>query len=594
MRIFEFAFITGLIAVTTVSGKGQAQFVNRALEYGINHQYGNGTAGGGVSFADFNGDFRDDLTFASSDGGEIHFYINRGTSLEKINLLPALLEEVKHVLWVDFDNDGDRDLYLTMADNYNRLYRNVGNLQLEDITEEMGLSTEIFTSFGAVWGDYNRDGFADLYYGLRRIESTGEPNISKLWMNRKNRFVEVTTESNTEDGGKTPFCSAFFDYNHDKWPDLYTAHDRKRGNTLLKNNGDGTFSDVSVQTGTDLKMDGMSASVSDYNLDGFDDLYVSNSEAGNALLVNRSGEYFTNDADTCGVGFYSIAWGTNFLDGDLDGDPDLYVSGMLPGRFAINSQYYVNNFPENTFDPGVKIEGDTASSFNNAVGDINDDGAPDIAVMNVGPYPTMLHVNSGSPNNYIKVSLQGVKSNRDGIGAVITLFANGRAQHRYMDCGTGFMGQNSYTTIFGIGQSVMADSIKVLWPTGHIDLMTSVAAGQRFHITEGMTTGGVINVDDDVTLLDPTHIDDVYFHDALVLTLHPNPTASSATITCYIDGDKFDKVTIYNMSGKKIVTFVASPNQNEMRFTSPEIPGLYHVTAITSRGLQISKNLMVR
>lgn len=588
LRIFIPLFFISFYSLTLF---GQVQFVSKASQYGIDHTYGNGTAGGGVSFADFNGDLLDDLTLAVSGNEKIHFYINRLTHLEKVNLVDQSFGQVKHILWVDYDNDGDRDLYLTLADDYNRLFRNNGALQLEDVTEEVGLDTDILTSFGACWGDYNRDGYLDLYYGLRRIEQTGEPNISKLWMNRKNHFADVTMESGTEDGGKTPFCSSFLDYNNDKWPDIYTAHDRKRGNTMLKNNADDTFTDVSVITGTDLKMDGMSVSVGDYNKDNFDDIYVSNSEAGNAFFVNKSGNDFSNDADTCGVAFYSVAWGTNFLDGDLDGDLDLYVSGMLPGANAINSQYYFNNYPENTFTKGAKILGDTASSFNNAIGDINDDGFPDIAVINVGPYPTLLLENTGSQNKGIKVTLQGVKSNRDGVGSVITLFAGSATQRIYTQCGIGFMGQNSYNHMMGLGTSGTADSITVLWPTGHRDVITGITAGQHYMITEGMSTGGQILTDPDVTLLDPsnTHDNDPSIQERLLV--FPNPAEATEKWHIAADIGCMAGYSLYNTTGQIVMS---QPYNDSSALTAPSVPGIYKILARRCDGTYISDILLVK
>ena len=310
-------FLINLILCNTLHSQGI--FSDRTSFYKINHEYGNGTAGGGVSFADFDGDGLDDITMATSKGEPIYFFKNTGSGIQKLNLLPNLKAEVKHILWVDIDNDGDKDLYVAIADDYNRLYINDGKLNLSDQTSKLGLDLDNYTTYGACFGDFNRDGWLDLYYGLRRIEKDGKPNISKLFVNTGKGFNDVTMLTGTEDSGKTPFCSSFIDYNNDKWPDIYTAHDRLRGNTMLRNKKNGTFEDVSKSTGTDLKMDGMSVSTGDCNNDGFYDIYLSNSEAGNALFVNKGGEKFENQAGDKGVGFNSVAWGTNFLDGNNDG-----------------------------------------------------------------------------------------------------------------------------------------------------------------------------------------------------------------------------------------------------------------------------------
>ena len=527
----------------------QGGFIDKTTLYKINHTYGNGTAGGGISFADFDGDGLDDLSLATSNGEPIFFFKNIGNGLQKLNLLPNLKGEVKHLLWVDIDNDGDKDLYVALADAYNRMYLNDGKLNLTDQTAKLGLDLVNYTTFGACFGDFNRDGWVDLYYGLRRIELDGKPNISKLFLNNGKGFTDVTLPSGTEDGGKTPFCSSFIDYNNDRWPDLYTAHDRKRGNTLLRNNKNGTFSDVSIATGTELKMDGMSVSTGDCNNDGFFEIYVSNSEAGNALFINQNGQGFINKSVEKGVAFNSVAWGTNFLDGDNDGDEDLYVSGMLVGKSAINSTYYVNQFPQSQFIKGPKILSDTVSSFNNAIGDINNDGYPDIAVINVGPFPSFIFENQGGINNYLKIKLKGVISNRDAVGSMITVFSGGKKQFRYTQCGVGFMGQNSDTEQFGLGSSIKADSLTVLWPSGHIDRLYDLFANKRYLLTEGSTTKNIISVDPDVKLLSSTK-KTVQIDKNNAFIVYPNPNNTDLFVIKNEKNLCVNKLSIINLAGQ--------------------------------------------
>ncbi|MBK8346524.1 MAG: CRTAC1 family protein [Saprospiraceae bacterium] len=549
--LFAFSFCL----LTTLPTISQGQFVDKTLEYNIQHTYGIGVAGGGISFADFNADGLDDLTLASARNQAIFFFVNTGTGLSRTNLLPELKEEVKHILWVDFDNDGDKDLFITLADNYNRLYVNDGQLGLTDQTLGLGFPQNEYTSFGACWGDVNRDGWLDVYFGLRRIEKDGLSNISKLYLSTGRAFQDATLISGAEDGGKTPFCSSFIDYNNDKWPDIYTAHDRKRGNTMLKNNKNGTFTDVSLLTGTDLKMDGMSVSTGDCNNDGFFDIYVSNSEAGNALFVNQGGQSFINDAADKGVAFNSVAWGTNFLDGDNDGDQDLYVSGMLSGAAQINSTYYINQFPLPMYIPDFKIISDTASSFNNAYGDLNDDGYPDLGVINLGLYPSFIFENKGGNNHFVKIKLQGKLSNREGLGSLISIYTGSKKQIRYTQCGVGFMGQNSSTEIIGLGNNQVIDSLTVLWPTGHQDKLYGLTSDKRYVIEEGSTTNNVITIDNDVNLLilENTKEEDKRAESGLSISPNPIVTNGKAEIL-----NKYKSclksVTIYSIQGIEVHT----------------------------------------
>ncbi|MEN0006880.1 MAG: VCBS repeat-containing protein, partial [Bacteroidota bacterium] len=234
----------------------QIFFTDQATALGINHQYDFSIPGGGVSFVDFNGDGWDDLTLATDEEAHIQFYQNNNGSFELLEPLVPYTGQTEQLLWVDYDNDGDKDLYVATFRDYNRLYENVGDLELVEVTEEVGLPLDTVNTYGAAFGDYDRDGWLDLYYGIR----TGVIPNNTMALFRNNgdgSFSETTIFANAQDPGNAPFCSTFLDYNNDHWPDLYTANDRFTRNTLLKNNGDGTFSDNSIFSGTALAMNAM-------------------------------------------------------------------------------------------------------------------------------------------------------------------------------------------------------------------------------------------------------------------------------------------------------------------------------------------------
>ncbi|MBK8700352.1 MAG: VCBS repeat-containing protein [Saprospiraceae bacterium] len=560
--LFIFIMVSGQIIC-------QPAFTDKTAAYHVDHIYGNGTAGGGVSLCDFDGDGDDDVSLGSSAGKKIQFYRNDDGQLVAQDFLPLLTKEIKSLIWVDFDNDGDKDLYLCVADDHNLLYENTGNLVLEDITLKAGLSTAKFTSFGACWGDYDRDGWLDLYYGERRLQFNGEPNQSFLYRNNGNKtFSDVTTSTGTSDPDRTPFCSAFVDVNNDRWPDIYTAHDRKRGNSLLRNNGNGSFESVADDLGAGLEMDGMSVSVGDYNNDGWQDIYVSNSETGNALFVNQQGS-FNNLADEKGVAFKGIAWGTNFLDGDNDGDQDLYVSSMLIGKQNITSAYFTNDVANDTFTKGPQVPSDTVSSFNNATGDLNGDGFPDIVVSN-SVFPTFVLENNGGTNHFLAITLQGVLSNKDGIGSLIKVYTQGRVQHKYTQCGLGFLAQNSNKILIGTGNHNVVDSITVLWPTGHVDVFTNVVTDAHYVILEGSTTNGNIRVDADVILsVEPVEDESPF----ISMKVTPNPTGTYLNIQ-YDGNGPIRLLEVFNLQGQKLQEFhhpVNFPLDISNLFSGPKI-----------------------
>ncbi|MFZ1514569.1 MAG: ASPIC/UnbV domain-containing protein, partial [Saprospiraceae bacterium] len=206
------------------------------------------------------------------------------------------------------------------------------------------------------------------------------------------------------------------------------------------------------------------------------------------------------------------------------------------------------------------IVSDTVSSFNNAIGDINNDGYPDIAVINVG-YPSFIFQNTGGNNNYLKVKLIGVLSNRDGIGSTITLYSNGKKQYRYTQCGVGFMGQNSDTEIFGLGLSEKVDSLTIQWPTGHRDKLINPVVNKKYVIEEGSTTNGEIFLDPDVNILIIENVADQIYK-VNHFSIFPNPTGFEDPII----ENKFDlcvsSITVYDISGRVALNI----NQPEKKY----------------------------
>ena len=252
-KIYLFSIF--LISITLL--EAQTSFTNVAGTQNIDQVYVSGI-GGGVSFYDFDNDGWDDLTLATAEGSTIQFYKNSAGNFVLQDAFVDHQGQAEHPLWVDFDNDGDNDLYVTTVDGTNKLYRNNGGMDFTDITETAGLPINEHRSFGACWGDIDRDGWLDLYYGERKFPINSGINENRLFRNNADgTFTEITVESGAQDPDKIPFCSSFIDYNNDQWPDIYTTNDKGSINTLLKNNGDGTFADVGELANANLTMDGM-------------------------------------------------------------------------------------------------------------------------------------------------------------------------------------------------------------------------------------------------------------------------------------------------------------------------------------------------
>jgi len=527
------------IVLFSFATKGQTiDYQDVAEELNIDHTFSNNTSGSGVSLIDFDGDGLDDITLGTNDNDEIHFYKNTGQNFIRVDIGINNINNTKSLLWVDFDNDGDKDLYVAGYKSINRLYSNNGNMNMVDITEESNLpTTDSLNTYGAIWGDYDRDGWLDIYYSERINVAADGKHRNRLFRNKADgTFEDVTEISGAKDEDKLPFCSAFVDINNDKWPDIYTANDKKKGNTLLENNKDGTFIDVSEVSNAGLKMDAMCVAPGDYNNDQKIDIYLSNIATGGKLLTNKSINeeciVEENAADKMVAMFGGIGWGSVFGDINNDGWEDLYVSGMLVGLENYSSQLFVNDGLGAFYEDNFGFVGDTVRSFNNAIGDIDNDGQLEIMVINSGGFQSQLWKSEKSNNGWIKIKLKGVKSNRDGIGAWIKAYtSDNNIQSRYTTCGNGFMGQNSNNIHFGLGINTTVDSIIVTWPTGHIDKLTDISSDQLITITEGETTGGIINIDNDINILS----DNKNFVREADVNLYPNPVSNILNIECNIE-----------------------------------------------------------
>ncbi len=551
-----------------LSSRSQPIYLNKAAERGIDTKKDLSTIGNGVSFRDFNGDGWDDITMGTEAGKTIDFYINAGGTFIKIDPLIQNRDEVKQILWVDFDNDGDQDLYIATAEAPNRLYERTDSLELVDITPQTNLSLKANTSYGAIWGDYNRDGLLDLYYSDRKTgnafdQTETQYNRNQLYLNNGNgTFLKVSINSNSEDSRKIPFCSAFFDFNNDSWPDIYTANDKLTTNTLLKNDRNCGFIDVGHNSQSDVKMNAMCVAIGDYNNDGWQDIYITNTPVGNKLLMNVPDDDIFHDATLfSGTEYLGNGWGSIFLDADNDGFQDLYVSGSMVGADAISNVFYRNlgNGKFETADFG--FVGDTTSSYANAHGDYNQDGYPDIIVQNNKPFQTQLWENSGYSNHWLKIKLNGVVSNRDAVGSLIKLYTSSGMQTRYTHCGIGFLGQNTLDVMFGIGNSEIVDSLLVFWPSGHTDHFYGVAADQRLIIDEGsygifdsinyFSTYCSAYKDDDHEDFTSEEVDTPLGMKDHEIKVYPNPAGNQIFITSPVEESL--SFRIIDLSGKLII-----------------------------------------
>jgi hypothetical protein len=485
---FTLIFIPLLFATAVCS---QISFTESHIQWGIHHSSNHINYGGAVSTCDFNDDGLDDLTLGSTTGDSIHFYINNGTQFVPFQINVSGLDDTKQITWIDFDNDGDKDLFVASLDVANALYENDGNFNMTDITANAGLPTHASPTWVYDWGDYNRDGHIDLYIG-NYVHGTPLDTVYTNYLYRNNgdgTFTNVTEMAGVADGNKNPLAITWTDYNNDMWPDLMVNTDKMHGNALFENQGNGKFNDVATSANANQHICSMSAAEGDINNDGYLDYYVTNSPPGNVLLVNNGNNTFTESAASSGVGFYSEGWAASFIDFDNDQDQDLYVSGGVgSSQVTLSAAMYENDGTGmfTLLSSGIGMDGDTTRSYSHAYADFNNDGFADIAVNGATPDSTFIWINNSNANNWFKTGFIGTLSNRDGFGTQVELFygANGY-QKRLFHCQNGFMAQNSSDLLFGLGTINVIDSVKVSWPSGLVETYLNVSTNQQITFTEG-------------------------------------------------------------------------------------------------------------
>ena len=445
-----------------------------------------------VNIIDVNNDGWEDIFISNGlKGGQNDLlYINNGDgSFTKETEMDIVQDGASSVgaSFADVNNDGYIDAYVTnWYGQANHFYINDGNGQLNRSNNsiiELGSFSET-----ATWGDFNKDGNLDLF-----VTNSGGDKKNYLFQNLGNfNFKRV------EEGPLTarPFLSRsanWIDYNQDGQLDLYVTNESNTSNDLFTNNANGNFSFSSLSNGKSS----MSSSWGDIDNDGDLDLFVANAgfykEQNNRLFRNDGGSFTEiSKGDLANDG--GCSYGSNFGDYDNDGDLDLIVANGFCNSNLKNFLY--ENQGDGTF---IKTSKELPylrliCSYGIAWGDVNNDGFLDLAIANCknksdGFEPSNdLFINNGNGNNWLKVKLEGVETNRFGVGTVVRIKSNETWQMRLISAQTGYCGQNSLLAHFGLGEATKVDSLVVFWPTGKRSYLFDLEANQSLVVNEGTAT----------------------------------------------------------------------------------------------------------
>lgn len=482
------------IFILLISAELHAQFTEVSAEEQVFILQEGCLWGNGASFYDYNHDGWDDLTTA--DGSDfIRFFENTGDghfAVSSINLNFAFSGQIVGVLWIDLENDGDEDLLVSQNTGRLLLFVNDGNFNFTESGIAAGLPSESYFYYGMSAADYDNDGFIDFtiakYYNP--FTHPALEYTSRLYRNNGDgTFSDVSITSGIIIQPRTCFIQVFLDYNNDGWQDIFSVIDRASwSNELFKNNGDGTFTNVTSTSGLGYFIDAMSATMGDVDRDGDLDIFVANTNGGNKFFINNGDETFTEISESSGLALYTICWGANWIDYDNNGWDDIFIPTAIGAQYTIaQNQFYINN-ADNTFTEAnalTGIDGDIDPTFCNVIGDMNNDGYYDYYNNNNDPKPCRLWKNQGGENNYITIDLEGTISNRNAIGSRINLYTADYMQMKQVHAGESYISQNSKKKIFGLGEQQAIDSLEIFWPSGLREVYYALPINQIHHLVEG-------------------------------------------------------------------------------------------------------------
>jgi enediyne biosynthesis protein E4 len=540
--LFSFVLIFVLVAPMIMTGESDHQqlpiLVDITQKAGITftHSIGDYTlsnivesTGAGIAFLDYNGDGYLDIYFLNGSyikeinhsrgrklAGKLKnaLYRNNGNGTFTDVTSQAGVGNQGYgmgCLWVDYDNDGDTDLYIT---NYgtNVLYRNNGNGTFTDVTMKAGVGGNNIFSTGCTFLDYDNDGFLDLYVGNYLLYDPNykyffaaeafpgplsyQGQADTLYRNLGNEtFEDVTRKAGVYNPQGRAMGVASCDLDNNGSMDIFVANDAME-NYFYSNSGKGTFTNIALLSGTGFGQNGEATSAmgpefGDFDLDGLIDIMVPDM-AYSCLYRNTGKGFFVEMSAQNGIavacGQYT-SWSGNFFDYDNDGFLDIFISNGDSHHLEPEEDLLFRNIKGKKFqDVSAQSGKDFQAKFvsrGSAVGDFDNDGDLDIVVLNLNNRPRLLRNEGGNRNHWLMIRLIGKQSNRDAIGSRVRLTSGGITQTRNVISSSGYLSQSDFRLHFGLGKNEKAEQIEIHWPDGKIQVLKNIHANQILTVTQG-------------------------------------------------------------------------------------------------------------
>jgi len=550
-----------------ISVTGHAQLFTRITDGDVVSDGGHSI---GCSWADFDNDGDLDLYVTNGivSGFENNYiYENDGAGnfngvINSLTVLDNQFSESSS--WGDFNNDGWIDLFVGNShwggSAYNDfLFLNLPNDDFVKITEGQIVNTQA-DSRSISWGDYDNDGFIDIFIA-------NESGVNYLYHNEQDStFSRISAGEITSDNFSSAGC-AWADYDLDGDIDLFVANQGNQNNNLYRNDGQGVFTSQTSSVLANDHGNSIGCSWGDYNNDGYPDLFVANySNQHNFLYENNGAGTFTKITAGDIVQDNGDTFGSSWGDYDNDGHLDLFASNL-------NNQ---NNFLYHNNGNGLftKVDNDTVvtslgQSEGSAWADYDNDGDLDLFVVNFEGQNNFLFNNDGNGNNWINIKCNGIVSNASGIGTKVQIKISSGWQYRELSGQTGYQSQNSLNVEFGLGSSSTIDTIRVIWNSGSVDIHTNVPANNFYKSTEGSG----------LTLTSANEPPSAIPLDLVLKQNYPNPFNPTTSIKYQIPELNFITLKVYDALGNEIITLINEEKpagSYEVEFDATALPsGIY-------------------
>ncbi len=466
--------------------------------------------GTGAGWVDYDNDGYLDLYITNQEAANCMFHNNGDGTFTEVAASLGIQDTGgtgSGVSFADYNNDGWNDFYL--CNGYgDRLFRNEGGTSFTDVTTEAGFDIDDERrSTTGTWGDYDNDGFLDLYVARHVPIFDADPSANtqdQLFHNDGDgTFTDVSDLLGIADLMGAGFIGGWFDFDHDGDPDIMLINDCPYGEItkpmqLFRNDGgtdginDWTFTEVAVTMGVDACENGMGLAIGDYNRDGWIDIYFSN--WGACMFYENNEGTFSDVTNDLGVGNQNgtFSWGTSFLDHNNDGWQDLFlVSGSLvditvPQWYPSPNYFYENNGDGTYSDISEAIEmEDITRGRNGPCADYDNDGDLDVFILNYHEPVYLRKNNNDSGYHWTKIELEGTTSNKNGIGSKIKLTTpDDVIQYFETRSGSNTGGGDALYAHFGLKDNTTISEIEVTWPSGTVQTETNLDVDQVIHLIE--------------------------------------------------------------------------------------------------------------